>query len=358
MKTKTVISEYEIKTRTRRYTLIQFSGVCIVLFLLSLMQSHAMVTVLDISGFSQQGVYLLTIGLLWAIVAAVFIVTQNKKIKRDFGVPLNKLCNAAQKVAEGDFTIHLTREKQSKGQDYIDVTYENFNRMVKELSSIETLKNSFIADVSHELKTPLSVIQNYGTALQEPTLPETERIEYAHTVVEAAQKLTTLITNILKLNKLENQELSPELKKFDLCRQLSEQVLSFGDQIDQKNIDFVAQINDSCYIYSDESMLSIVWQNLLANAIKFTSPGGKITLIQRNTDNEIEICITDTGCGMNAETLKHIFDKFYQGDTSHSASGNGLGLALCNKVIKLVGGEITVESEVGKGSTFAISLKK
>jgi signal transduction histidine kinase len=105
-------------------------------------------------------------------------------------------------------------------------------------------------------------------------------------------------------------------------------------------------------------MLSIVWQNILANAIKFTNPGGRITLTQKHIDNKVEIVITDTGCGMNAETLRHIFDKFYQGDTSHSIEGNGLGLALCDKIIKLVGAYITVESEIGKGSTFVVSLNK
>ena len=281
MKNLTVSAEQEIKIRTRRFSWKQFGGICAVLLLLSLTQSHIMVTLLDISGFSQQGAYLLSIGLLWSIVAAVFINTQNKKIKRDFGIPLNKLCNATQKVAEGDFSVRLTNEHTKKGQGYIDVTYENFNRMVRELSSIETLKNSFIADVSHELKTPLSVIQNYGTALQDSALSDAERMEYAQTVVEAAQKLTALITNILKLNKLENQELAPELKEYDLCRQLTELILSFGSQFEQKSIDFEAQIEDSCLIYSDEIMLSIVWQNILANAIKFTNPGGRITLIQK-----------------------------------------------------------------------------
>ena len=229
--------------------------------------------------------------------------------------------------------------------------------MVKELSSIETMKNNFIADVSHEFKTPLSVIQNYGTVLQDCALSEAERCEYAQTVVEAAQKLTALVTSILKLNKLENQELTPEIKEFDICRQLSELVLSFGSQFEQYNIDFEAQIEDRCLIFSDEVMLSIVWQNILANAIKFTG-SGKITLIQKHIDNDIEIVISDTGCGMNAQTLRHIFDKFYQRNSAQSVPGNGLGLALCDKVIKLIGGKITVESEVGCESAFTVKLKR
>ena len=350
----------EARIETRKFSWRQFGISFGVFCLLALTQSHIMSGFFgaETSPFSEQGFYLISIALFWAIISAVYIHIQNRQTMRNFGVPLQKLCDATKKVSEGDFSVRLIKEHPSNGQDYIDVTYDNFNRMVKELSSIETLKNSFIADVSHELKTPLSVIQNYGTALQDSALSDTERTEYAKTVVEASQKLATLITNILKLNKLENQELAPELKEYDLCRQLSELVLSFGSQFEQKNIDFEAQIDDSCFIHSDESLLSIVWQNIIANAIKFTNPGGKITLTQKQADNELEVVVTDTGCGMSAETLRHIFDKFYQGDTSHSVDGNGLGLALCNKVIKLVSGDITVKSEVGKGSIFTVSLKK
>ena len=360
MKKITTSGKKEARIETRKFSWRQFVIPFGVFGLLSLLQSHIMGRFFGVetSPFSEHGFYLITIALFWAVISAVYIYLQNKQAMRNFGVPLQKLCDATQKVSEGDFSVHLTKDYPMKGHDYIGVTYENFNRMVKELSSIETLKNSFVADVSHELKTPLSVIQNYGTALQDSALTESERSEYAKTVVEAAQKLTTLITNILKLNKLENQELAPELKEYDLCRQLSELILSFGSQFEEKNIDFEAQIEDSCLICSDEIMLSIVWQNILANAIKFTNPGGRITLIQKNIDNGIEVVITDTGCGMSAETLRHIFDKFYQGDSSHSAEGNGLGLALCNKVINLVGGEIDVKSEVGEGSVFIVRLKK
>ena len=230
--------------------------------------------------------------------------------------------------------------------------------MIKELSTIETLKSSFIADVSHELKTPLSVIQNYGMALQKSELPEKERLEYAQTVVEATGKLTTLITNILKLNKLENQQIAPEMCKIDLYRQLCDCILAYGSKFEEKGIEFDAEMEDSCKIYSDESMLSIVWQNLFSNAIKFTEQEGRITLKMEEKGRKVYVTITDNGCGMSRETMKRIFDKFYQGDNSHSTEGNGLGLALCRKVINLVGGEIKVESELGKGSTFIVILPK
>lgn len=348
----------QVKITSSKFSLKQFLLTFFVLCFFALTQSQIMSSFFNIKSLTKEWFYFLSIALFWAMIAFIYILVQRKQIKHTFGEPLQKLCEATQLVSEGNFSVRLEANHSQNEYDYIDVTYNNFNRMVQELSSIETLKTSFIADVSHELKTPLAVIQNYGTMLQSPTITDVERVECADTIVEATQNLTTLITNILKLNKLENQSILPEKKEYDLCTQLSDSVLMFVNQLEDKNIELIANIDDHCKITSDETMLSIVWQNLLSNAIKFSDFGSSIILTQFQTDDFISVSVTDTGCGMSEKTKKHIFDKFYQGDTSHSGEGNGLGLALCAKVIVLLDGRICVQSEVGKGTVFTVKLKK
>ena len=228
--------------------------------------------------------------------------------------------------------------------------------MVAELGSIETLKSDFVANVSHEIKSPLAVIQSYALALQDENLVPEKRREYADTIALYSKKLTDLVTNILRLNKLENQVIEPKIETFDLCRQLCECIISFERRMEEKNIELHVETDDCAYVQADESMLEIVWHNLLSNAVKFTEPGGKISVFQTSDEESVTVTVADTGCGMNAETKKRIFDKFYQGDTSHSGEGNGLGLALVLKAAELTEGAVTVESESGKGSAFTVRL--
>lgn len=347
-----------VSRKCRKFSWKQFIFTFVVLAFIALTQSQIMGAFFQIQALTQEWFYFLSIALFWGIIALLYVLYQKRQVQRNFGKPLQTLCEATKKVAEGDFSVRLETVHLPNEYDYMDMTYQNFNKMVQELSSIETLKTSFIADVSHELKTPLAVIQNYGTILQNSNLSEQERMECADTIVDATKKLTTLITNILKLNKLENQNIPTKIETFDLCGQLSECVFMFTEQLGNKKIQFEAEIDDFCMITSDKDMLLIVWQNLFSNAIKFSNTEGKILLKQSQTKDNVTVSITDTGCGMDTETLKHIFDKFYQGDTSHSSEGNGLGLALCAKVLNLLQGKIEVKSKLREGTTFTITLVK
>ena len=232
------------------------------------------------------------------------------------------------------------------------------NAMAKELSGTETLRTDFIANVSHELKTPLAVMGNYATMLQRPGITEDEKNEYAKAISEAARKLAQLITNILKLNKLENQQIFPQPKEFDLSEQLCECLLGFEDAWEAKNLEIETDIQDDVRIKSDPELLNLVWNNLISNAVKFTPDGGTIGLSLKTEGSHVIVQVRDTGCGMKPEVGQHIFEKFYQGDTSHATQGNGLGLALVKRVVDILCGEIGVQSVYGLGSTFTVRIRR
>ncbi|MCI2000707.1 MAG: HAMP domain-containing histidine kinase [Clostridia bacterium] len=292
----------------------------------------------------------------WAIVAFLFSFLTNWQIRQNYDKPMRKLGSAAKKVAQGDFSVYVEPIHTADKYDYIDVMFMDFNTMVQELGSIETLKNDFVSNVSHEIKTPLAVIRNYTMALRNKKLPLETQEAYMDTIISATDNLTALVTNILKLNKLENQEIESVAEPYDVCDQLCQCALQFESLWEGKEITFQADIEDKATINADRNMLEIVWNNLLSNALKFTPPGGEVMLSQTSDDEVITVSVSDTGCGMDAETLKHIFDKFYQGDTSHSGEGNGLGLALAHRVIEKVGGTLSVASQPGKGSTFTVTI--
>ena len=229
--------------------------------------------------------------------------------------------------------------------------------MAQELEGIETLRNDFISNVSHELKTPLAVIQNYATILQDPELDEEKKAEYIKSIFDASKRLSTLITNILKLNKLENQQIFPVSAEYDLSEQICQCLLDFESVWENKNINIVTDIDPDIRISADKELMTHVWNNLFSNAFKFTPDNGTVS-VSLKQDSEIRFTVSDTGCGMNDSVKEHIYEKFYQGDSSHSVNGNGLGLPLVKRVLDIVGGKIEVESKAGEGSTFTVRCKR
>ena len=298
----------------------------------------------------------------WILVAIALTVFTKKKIKQTYEEPMHELADATAKVAKGDFSVYIPPQHTADKFDYIDVMILDFNRMVEELGSIETLKTDFVSNVSHEMKTPISIIKNYAELMKMEALKKNDTSsknrEYAETIEHAAVRLSNLISNILKLNKLENQTITPEIAEFDVCRQLCDCILSFEDAWEEKEIVLETELEETVSIHADESLLELVWNNLLSNAVKFSEPHGTITVRQNVSEDNVKISISDTGCGMSKDMTNHIFDKFYQGDTSHAKEGNGLGLALVKRVLELCDGDITVSSELGKGSTFTVVLPR
>ncbi len=295
----------------------------------------------------------------WNVVFLSLICTAIDGVRRKITIdrPVKKIVAAAEQITKGDYSVRVPVIHSINRADGLAEISECFNKMAQELSGVETLQTDFIANVSHELKTPLSVMQNYGTLLQQPDLPEEERIHYAKSISDASRRLAGLITNILKLNKLENQQIYPAMQHFDLSAQLIECLLAFENVWERKEIDIDTDIQEDVKINADLELLSLVWNNLLSNAFKFTEAGGTVGVSLKVENGCAVIAVSDTGCGISPDVGKHIFEKFYQGDTSHATQGNGLGLALVRRVVSIMGGDIAVSSEVGKGSVFTVKLK-
>ena len=261
-----------------------------------------------------------------------------------------ELTRATQEVAKGNFDIQIENHRD----DEIGQLTKNFNKMIRELKNIEYLRKDFITNVSHEFKTPLASIQGFAKLLMSESLPDEERKEYAAIILEEASRLTNLSSNILKITKLENQEIVEKRTLFPLDEQIRKSILLLEPAWSKKNIEFDLDLEKSQFS-GDEELLQQVWINLLDNAIKFSNESGIISVRLRQNKKNVTVEIADNGIGMNEET-KTSFEKFYQGDKSRG--GRGLGLSLVKRILDLYGGKISVESKLHAGTTFIISLTR
>lgn len=336
------------------FVLTSFVVTCCMLTFLSLMTRSMR---LELTKEQIHGAAVLTFGNVM-LLSLIFTVIDGLRRKLMVERPVKRIISAAEEIMRGNFSVRIQPIHSIDSYDGFDVIIGYINRMTEELSGIETLRTDFIANVSHELKTPLAVIQNYASMLRQPDLPEERRAEYAQAVADASRRLSSLITNILKLNKLENQQIYPEKTVYDLGEQLCRCLLAFEDVWEEKGIELETDLAEGVRVESDPELLSLVWNNLISNAMKFTPAQGRVTVSLEAVEAFAVVRVTDTGCGIPPEVGGHIFEKFYQGDTSHAAQGNGLGLALVKRVVDIVGGDISVSSEVGAGSTFTVKIRR
>ncbi len=295
----------------------------------------------------------------WNVVLITFLFKFADYIRRKIMVerPTKIITEATEKIMSGDFSVRI-RPMQSSGMEGFHQIAMAINQMAEELGSVESLRSDFIANVSHEMKTPLAVMQNYGTLLQAPELSEEKRLEYAKGITCASRRMADMMTNILKLNRLENQQIYPEVSEFDLGEQLCECLLQYENVWEKAKIEVETDLAENVRVKADAELLGHVWSNLFSNAFKFTPSGGTVTVTLTATEHHAIVTVTDTGCGMTPEVGAHIFEKFYQGDLSRSVQGNGLGLALVKRVIDIMQGEIAVKSAVGKGSAFTVRIRR
>ncbi len=294
-----------------------------------------------------------------AILAMTFLGCGMDALRRSRTIdrPLKRILETLEQLGQGDYSVRLELDHRDINRAGFDEIGRQINILAGELSGVETLRTDFISNVSHELKTPLAAIQNYAVLLEDEALSSRERAEYAGAIARLTRHLADMTTNILRLNRLENQQIFPQDQVFDLGEQLCECLLELEAQWEEKNLEPVCDLQEGVRIRSDPELLRLVWNNLFSNALKFTAPGGKIFLGLETEGDWAVVTVGDTGCGMNRETGAHIFEKFYQGDTAHATQGNGLGLALVKRVVDITGGVISVSSALGEGSTFTVRLR-
>ncbi len=293
-----------------------------------------------------------------ALISLICTIIDTIRRKITIDRPVKRIIAAAEQIAKGNYSVRVPKFRLTHQANGMNEIADCFNQMAEELSGTEAMQADFIANVSHELKTPLTVMQNYGTLLQSPDLSEEDRICYAKSISEACRRLAGLITNILRLNKLENQQIYPTAKDYSLSEQLCECLLSFETVWESREIEIETDLDEDVMIHADPELLSLVWNNLLSNAFKFTDRGGRVSVSLKRQGQDAIVSVADTGCGIAPEVGKHMFEKFYQGDASHATGGNGLGLALVKRVVDIMGGDIAVSSEVGKGSIFTVQLRR
>lgn len=291
-------------------------------------------------------------------VSLLYSILDYIRRKRTVDRPTEIILDATKKITRGDFTVHIEPLHEYGKYDEFDCIIANVNDMASELKKSEVLKTDFVANVSHEIKTPLSIICNYATLLQNKSLSSEQVVEYSQNLFGASQRLSNLVSNILKLNKLDNQAIETNKENLRLDNIVCDCLIQFEDLFEKKNIALECDITENITYTADKTYIEIAINNLISNAVKFTNENGNISVFLKQDSNYIIFGVRDDGIGMDENTGAHIFDKFYQGDSSRLQEGNGLGLALVKKVIDNMGGKITVESELGKGSLFTIFLNK
>ena len=290
---------------------------------------------------------------VWQVLLSLLIgASISALLGKWFFGPITQLGDAMKKVADGDFSVRLTADK---GIREIEDIYANFNLMAKDLGATEILQTDFVSNVSHEFKTPINAIEGYATLLQgdENLSPEME--QYVEKILFNTKRLSGLVGNILLLSKVDNQVIQSRCSTFRLDEQIRQSVVLLEPKLEEKDLEFDVDLERVEYT-GDESMLMHVWNNIIGNAIKFDSPGGYVGIKMKQRDGEITVTVEDSGPGVDEEAKKHIFDRFYQADSSHKEEGNGLGLALVKRIVDANKGRVTVENRIGGGCRFTVVL--
>ena len=273
-------------------------------------------------------------------------------LSKMFFDPIKELREGMQKIADGNFDTRLETKSTS---DEIQEVFAGFNMMAQELGSTEILQTDFVSNVSHEFKTPINAIEGYTMLLQSTeNIDETEN-EYIEKILFNTRRLSSLVSNILLLSKLENQSIQTHREKYALDEQIREDILALESLWEPKDIEFDVDL-DAVRFYGNKNVLHHVWSNLLSNAIKFSPNGGTIKMRLYIENEKIVFLIEDNGPGLSEEAKKHLFDKFYQADTSHKEEGNGLGLALVKNIVSICDGEISAENLDVGGCRFTVTL--
>lgn len=292
------------------------------------------------------------VSLVFLLLVSLLIGTLMAIIGGDYFLrPLRNLTEATKEVASGNFDIRV----EAGGTREINRLAINFNEMTKELASIETLRNDFMSNISHEFKTPIVSIRGFARRLKKNALTEQQREEYLDIIISETERLSKLSSNVLLLSKLECTDKILEKTSYPLDEQIRKAILLLDLLLEKKNLEIEVDL-DPIQIIANEEMMNHVWINLLENAIKFSPESGTIKVMLRMNEGDAVVSISDAGIGMDENTKKHIFDKFYQGDQSRFTEGNGLGLSLVKRILELSNGHAVIDSAPGEGTCVIASL--
>ncbi len=297
--------------------------------------------------------------LLLASLAAVFSAgVVSYLVSRRVVAPVQAMTRSSQRIAEGKFEERVPVQSRPGQEDELGSLALSFNRMAAQLEQIETMRRQLIGDVAHELRTPLTTIKGSMEGLMDGVLPADETTYQQ--VYREADRLQRLVNDLQELSRVEAHayELHPHsVQLIGIIQRLAER---FKPQFDEKGVILQTRVTpDLPLLLADEDRLTQVLTNLLGNALQYTPSGGRVEFIAEQKENEIQIAISDTGTGISAEHLPHVFDRFYRVDKSRSRAGggSGIGLTIARHLIEAHGGRIWVESEgAGRGSSFKFSL--
>ncbi len=325
-------------------------------FILCLLEFVAVAVLAEIGGWMLRrwlGVTPEIPAFVWAILFSVVLGSAIARYaSHTFFAPITRLCRAMKEVAGGDFHVEMQTDSKI---DELRELYDNFNRMVRELNSTETLQTDFISSVSHEFKTPINAIEGYAALLQEQDLTPDEQRQYVEKILFNTRRLSTLTGNILLLSKLSSQSIRPRRTTFRLDEQIRQAVLALEQKWEDKELELDVDLERTTFT-GYEALLLHVWTNLIDNAVKFDPHGGLLRLRLYQPDEHLLFTIEDSGPGIAAGDEERIFAKFYQSDTSREAEGNGLGLALVKKIVELNGGSVRAENLPQGGCRFTVRL--
>jgi signal transduction histidine kinase len=265
------------------------------------------------------------------------------------------IIEALEKIAQGDFSIRLDNEFQD--HEIAGELVNKVNKMAMELDQMESMRQEFISNVSHEIQSPLTSIRGFARALENDQLSAEERHHYLEIIENESTRLSRITEDLLRMAALESDKVKFEPRQYRLDTQIRSLVLACEPQWMEKELDMDVLLEE-IQITADEDLLSQVWSNLIHNGIKFTAMGGKVRIDLHRQNEKIEFKITDTGMGISKPDQARIFERFYKADKSRTRSngGSGLGLSIVKKIVDLHKGTIEVESELDKGTTFTVSL--
>lgn len=291
------------------------------------------------------------IAVLAAVLAVYYITT---RITR----PITEMNQTVQQYTKGEFNVRVTAE----GGDEVAGLARSFNAMADELNDLEETRRSFVANVSHELRSPLTSMGGFLEAIQDGTIPPEEQSKYIDVVLSETRRMTAMVNDLLDLARIESGQIKQVNKRFDLNELALRTLITFEARITQKKLEVTLSLHEpNCYVQADDSQISQVIRNLIDNAIKFSYDGGKLEIGTRVVGKQkAELYVRDHGTGIPEADIAHVFERFYKVEKAHTPStksGTGLGLAIVKRIIDAHRQDIRVESTAGQGTCFTFTLK-